>query len=99
MPLQANEREGGACADLKDTMTTICTATIGSLTHAIKGQKLLESSGIAARIVKLDASRTRRGCSYGIEFDCREKSKTRRLFAENALPVSGYLGGGGGELL
>lgn len=99
-PPRFYEREEGALAtDLKDIMTTICTATLGSLTYAIKGQKLLSENSISAKIVKLDASQTRRGCSYGIEFDCREQKKVRRLFSTASLPVSGYMSGGGGELL
>ena len=80
-------------------MQNICTASIGSLTHAMKGQKLLEAAGIAARIVKLDAAKTRKGCSYGIEFFCSETKRARSVLGGAHLPISSYFAGGGGELL
>jgi hypothetical protein len=65
----------------------------------MKGQKLLESIGIAARIVKLDAKKTRKGCSYGIEFSCSELKKARSALNASHLPISDYWSGSGGELL
>lgn len=80
-------------------MHKLCTASIGSLTHAMKGQKLLAEDGISARIVKLDAKRTRRGCAYGIEFSCTDLRRARSVLSSAHLPVSDYINGGGGELL
>ena len=80
-------------------MHDFCTASVGSLTHAMKGQKLLESIGIAARIVKLDANKTRKGCSYGIEFPCSEMRRARSTLSAAHLPISNYFAGGGGEVL
>ena len=80
-------------------MHNICTASVGSLTHAMKGQRLLEGVGIAARIVKLDAGKTRKGCSYGIEFSCSETKRVRSVFGDAHLPISSYFAGGGGEIL
>ncbi len=80
-------------------MQTICTASLGSLTYAIKGQKALEEAGISGKIVKLDATKTRRGCSYGIEFPCDKIKRVRSVFSSSHLPVSGYQNGRGGVLL
>ncbi|MBO5305123.1 MAG: DUF3343 domain-containing protein [Clostridia bacterium] len=80
-------------------MHKICTASIGSLTHAMKGQKLLTGEGISSRIVKLDSKKTRRGCAYGIEFSCDEQRRVRSVLGASHLPVSDYFSGGGGELL
>lgn len=80
-------------------MHKICTASIGSLTHAMKGQKLLAEVGIAGKIVKLDAGKTRKGCAYGIEFSCSELRSARSVLGAAHLPVSEYFSGGGGELL
>lgn len=80
-------------------MHNICTASVGSLTHAMKGQKLLEGIGIAANIVKIDAKKTRKGCSYGIEFSCSEMKKARSTLGAAHLPISDYFSGGGGEVL
>ncbi|MBE6661663.1 MAG: DUF3343 domain-containing protein [Ruminococcaceae bacterium] len=80
-------------------MHHLCTASIGSLTHAMKGQRLLSDVGIESRIVKLDAKRTRRGCAYGIEFSCAELKSAKSTLGASHLPVSEYFSGGGGELL
>lgn len=80
-------------------MHKICTASVGSLTHAMKGQKLLSDAGILTKIVKLDAKKTRRGCAYGIEFSCAELKNARSVLGASHLPVSEYFSGGGGELL
>jgi len=65
----------------------------------MKGQRLLSDVGIASRIVKLDASKTRRGCAYGIEFPCADQRRVRTTLGAAHLPVSEYFSGGGGELL
>ena len=80
-------------------MHSLYTASIGSLTHAMKGQRFLMSVGIEARIVKLDAKKTRRGCAYGIEFPAAELKRAKSTLAASHLPVSEYFSGGGGELL
>lgn len=65
----------------------------------MKGQQLLLDVGITAKIVKLDASKTRRGCAYGMEFACADLKRARAVLGAAHLPVSEYRNGGGGELL
>ena len=80
-------------------MHKLCTASVGSLTHAMKGQRLLEGTGVTARIVKLDAAKTKKGCSYGLEFSCAELKRARATLGASHLPIRGYFEGGGGELI
>ena len=77
----------------------ICTAAIGSLTSAIKAQRALAQAGIAGDIVKLDASMTRRGCAYGVEFPCEEGRSVRTIMNAEKITVSNYINGNGGTLL
>ena len=42
------------------------TITVGSVTYAIKVRKLLERNGINAMLVKVESSKSERGCTYGI---------------------------------
>ena len=51
-----------------------CTAVIGSMTIALKAQKILYSSSIRSTVVKLDSSATQKGCAYGLEFECNQYS-------------------------
>ena len=76
-------------------MQNSCTAAIGSLTLAMKGQRLLSEIGITGTIVKLDSKKTRRGCAYGIEFPCRNFKEVRAKLNASRLPVSQYTDGGG----
>lgn len=80
-------------------MHTLCTATVSSLTYAIKGQKLLAKEGIESRLVKPNAKKARRGCAFGIEFPCQELRHARSILTAAHLPVNDYFNGGGGELL
>lgn len=73
----------------------VCTASLNSLTYAIKAQKELAGAGIDARVVKLDASMSRRGCTYGVEFDCSVGRAVRSALGNARVPVKGYYSGGG----
>ena len=77
----------------------ICTAAIGSLTYAIKAQRALDQGGIGGEIVKLDASMTRRGCAYGVEFPCELQREVRAIMNAEKITVNSYINGGGGTLL
>ena len=76
-----------------------CTAALGSLTYAIKAHRALSQSGIPCEIVKLDASMTRRGCAYGIEFSCSDHRSVRTVMSNEQITVSRYINGSGGELI
>lgn len=73
----------------------VCTASLNSLTYAIKAQKELAGAGIDARVVKLDPSLSRRGCTYGVEFDCTDGRAVRSTLGGARIPVTGYRNGGG----
>lgn len=47
-----------------------CCAVIGSVTYALKGQRLLSSYNIDSRVIKVRSAGTAGGCAYGLEFDC-----------------------------
>ena len=49
---------------MKNSIITVKTITLG-----LKVKKALAARGIKSRIVKTDASKSRSGCQYGIEFD------------------------------
>ena len=49
---------------------TVCTAVTGSMTMALKAQKVLSKGTIRANAVKVSHSENGKGCVYGIEFDC-----------------------------
>ena len=48
------------------------TITVGSVTYAQKAKRLLQHKGISARLVKIDASRSKNGCTHGIQFSAND---------------------------
>ncbi|MBQ8387355.1 MAG: DUF3343 domain-containing protein [Clostridia bacterium] len=74
---------------------SLCTAAADSLTYAMKAQRALADSGIGCDIVKLDPSHAKRGCEYGISFDCARADEVRRALAGAGIRVKRYLKGGG----
>ena len=74
---------------------TYCTAALSSLTYAMKAQRALESASIHSDIVKLDFSKSRRGCAYGVKFLCQYTPEVRAVMKENGIGVIKYLNGGG----
>ena len=45
------------------------TITVGSVTYAIKVKKLLERAAIRSTLVKVDSSKSPKGCTYGININ------------------------------
>jgi len=45
------------------------TFTVGSVTYAIKVKKLLERSGVKSKLIKVDSSKSKSGCTYGIQLE------------------------------
>ncbi len=77
------------------TDLTYSTAAMASLTYAMKSQRILSASGLHSDIVKLDSSRTRRGCAYGLRFDREQSDRVRRVLKEGGVTVREYITGGG----
>ena len=48
----------------------MCIAALKSMTQAIKAKKALEDNYIDAEIVKLEPNMTKKGCAYGVSFNC-----------------------------
>lgn len=48
----------------------MCIVALRSMTHAIKAKKCLEDSYIDCEIVKLQPNMTKKGCAYGVNFNC-----------------------------
>ena len=48
----------------------MCIIALRSMTHAIKAKKCLEDFYIDCEIVKLEPNMTKKGCAYGVSFNC-----------------------------
>ena len=52
-----------------------CRFGIGSITRSQTALNILSQNGLTARIIKLDAENSPRGCAYGIELDEKDSAK------------------------
>ena len=52
-----------------------------SVTHAQKGQMVLEQNGYRSRLTRAHA----KGCSFGLEIRADSPEKVRRLLSENGV--------------
>ena len=57
----------------------ICSADIGSVTEAMKAQRVLATAAIPSEIIKNDRNPRGRGCIFGIEFSCSQKNNVRAV--------------------
>lgn len=63
----------------------LCRLGIGSVTYAITAEQRLKNTGIAAKLIKLDAASTKRGCSYGLELDCELIRKATSVLRKSGI--------------
>lgn len=67
--------------------------TIGSMTHAIKGQELLLRAGIGAQVKKLSPQKDTNGCSQGIEIHRTDLDNALDILSEYGIRVTHVRGG------
>lgn len=61
-----------------------CRVSLISMTQALKAQKILASEAIPCEIVKVGVT-SRRGCSYGIEFNCNQKNNVKTVLSRAGI--------------
>ncbi len=66
------------------------TVTLPSVTYAEKAKKLLNRSGIPSKIIKVDAEKTRRGCTYGVTFNDNDYWNAVMTLRNNDVPYETY---------
>ena len=64
-----------------------CIAELGSLTTAMKAQEVLASAAIPSVVEKIEASSSRRGCSYGIRLSCQQTNNARSVLGASRISV------------
>ena len=61
----------------------LCRIALGSMTVAMKAQRILSRNAIRADVVKISSDENTKGCVYGIEFSCA-LSGNIRVILDNA---------------
>lgn len=62
-------------------MSKKCIVTLGSVTTAIKVEKIFFEHNIQCKIIKLDPTYTEKGCAYGIEIPLLRKLSAEKLLS------------------
>ena len=57
----------------------LCRIALGSMTVAMKAQRILSRSAIRADVVKISSDESKKGCVYGIEFSCALSGNIRAI--------------------
>ena len=68
------------------------TITVGSVTYAIKVRKLLEHRGIKSKLIKIDSSKSKSGCAYGIQLQSSFFYDAVSILKSNGVNYSVYNG-------
>ena len=58
-----------------------CSAALGSVTEAMKAEKVLAAAAIPCEIIKSEGSSRRRGCVFGIGFSCAQQNNVRAVLS------------------
>lgn len=65
-----------------------CSAAIGTLTQAMRGQKLLADAAIPSAVIKYESKGgIPRGCIYGLSFSCAQQGNVRAILLAKGVRV------------
>ena len=73
------------------TKNGYCVGALGTMTAALHATRALGKHGIFAEVIGLSANETKRGCSYGVCFDCDAIERVRAVLKSDGITVSQYL--------
>ena len=63
-----------------------CIAAIGSVTQAMRAQKVLAGEAIRTNLVKTSGN-SHRGCSYALSYSCSQDANVRAILARARIRV------------
>lgn len=67
-----------------------CIFSIGSVTQSMKARRILAEYSVPVNTTKLSTNRDKKGCVYGIEFNCSQKSNISRILSGSGIPFEDY---------
>jgi hypothetical protein len=79
------ERKEYPLSTKTDNTLGTCHISIGSVTAAMRGQKILRNAGVASSLVKNDTGKHNGGCVYGLTVPCLLLKNARRILQENGV--------------
>ena len=70
-----------------------CAAVIGSMTQAMRVQKLLANAAIRGEVIKVDSAITGRGCAYAVSYSCLQADHVKMILRDAGIRVRSYYDG------
>ena len=67
-----------------------CLAVMGSMTQAMRAQKVLAGAAVRAEVVKADSAHTHRGCAYALSYPCSQENNVRTILSGAGIRVRDY---------
>ena len=64
-----------------------CIAEIGSMTYAMKAQRVLSEVAIPTTVIKSNSSKNSKGCAYGISFACAQRENIENVLLNAGVKV------------
>ena len=75
-----------------------CLVVMGSMTQAMRAQKVLAGAAVRAEVVKADSAHTRRGCAYALSYPCSQENNVRTVLGSAGIRVRDYYREGADDL-
>ena len=63
----------------------MCAIALKSMTYAMKAKKALNDNYINADVIKLAPNMTKKGCPYGVRFDCVNLTAVQDVLRNGAI--------------
>ncbi len=67
-----------------------CVAVVGSMTQALRAQKVLANAAVRADLIKADSAHTRRGCAYALSYPCLQENNVRTVLASAGIRIHDF---------
>ncbi len=67
-----------------------CLAVMGSMTQAMRAQKVLADAAVRTEVVKADPAHTRRGCAYALSYPCTQENNVRTILSSAGIRVRDF---------
>lgn len=70
----------------------MCIISTKNLTTAQTAKRVLAKEGIYSTVVNIDPALTKKGCSYGLSYNCAEYVKVRKLLNAQGIAYGDFAG-------
>ena len=77
----------------KDFNFKECIAVIGSVTQAMRAQRILASASIRSSVVKADSAGIGGGCAYALSYSCDQDDNVKIVLHNAGIRPQGFYGG------